>query len=172
MKTENTHPNLTKSLAPKPNKSRPKVLIAGILVLLLIVVGYVVWSQLPDTSAPIASTPPATQQTDAAQPAAIPVEDVVDSANNGDTLDENTDAQISDSRNILDAPLPETDSLAKEEIDRLNDEHQQLADQEKLAAEQVTMNKQLMDMKAEQIELLEQQIAQLEADKIATSATK
>lgn len=74
-----------------------------------------------------------------------------------------TDPIASDSEAILNAPLPETDSLAKEEIDRLEDTRKRLAEQEKLAAEQVAMNKQLTEMKAEQIELLEQQIAQIEA---------
>jgi uncharacterized small protein (DUF1192 family) len=79
-------------------------------------------------------------------------------------LSDPTNIQALDPKAILNAPLPETDSLAKEEIDRLEDERQRLAEQEKLAAEQLAMNKQLTDMKAEQIALLEQQIAELEAN--------
>ena len=73
---------------------------------------------------------------------------------------------------ILNAPLPKTESLAKEEIDLLEDKRKRFAEQEKLAAEQLAMNQQLTDMKAEQIALLEQQIAQLEADSAADAASK
>ena len=61
--------------------------------------------------------------------------------------------------------MPENDSLAKEEIDRLEDERQRLAEQEKLAAEQLAMNKQLTEMK-------EEQIAQLEAAESAKNSVK
>lgn len=50
-------------------------------------------------------------------------------------------------------PCRKNDSLAKEEIDRLEDERQRLAEQEKLVAEQLAMNKQLTEMKEEQIAL-------------------
>ena len=91
-----------------------------------------------------------------------------DTALNDNTgLADASNNQIPSPKTILNAPLPETDSLAKEEIDRLEDERKRLAEQEKLAAEQLAMNKKLTDMKAEQIALLEQQIAQLEAEEKA-----
>lgn len=181
MKSKKTRPILTKSSNPKPTKSSQKVLIAILLVLLLIVVGYLVWARsLSDASTPVTSVPSANEQTEAVQATSISIEDGIDSANSADNsteIDESAEitvAQISNmnTSTILNAPLPETDSLAKEEIDRLKDEQQRLAEQEKLAAEQVTMNKQLTDMKAEQIELLEQQIAQLEADELAKNSAK
>lgn len=171
MKSKKTRPILTKPLNPKPAKSHQKLLIATLLVLLLIVVGYLVWARsLPDASAPITNTPSATIPTEISQSASIPVENSADNADNSNAIDESiefADAENPKSNTILNAPIPETDSLAKEEIDRLEDEQQLLAEQEKLAAEQVTMNKQLTDMKADQIKLLEQQIAQLEADELA-----
>ena len=103
---------------------------------------------------------------------------VNDLESNDGTLDDSqaiaavTDTEAPDPEAILNAPLPETDSLAKEEIDRLEDESKRLAEQEKLATEQITMTKKLTDMKAEQIELLEQQIAQLEADTDAKTGAK
>ena len=81
-----------------------------------------------------------------------------------------TNANIPDPKAILKAPLPKTNSLAKEEIDRLEDERKRLAEQEKLAAEQIAMTKQLTELKAQEITLLEQQIAQLEADAAKTNA--
>lgn len=70
-------------------------------------------------------------------------------------------------KTILNAPLPETNSLAKEEIDRLEDERQRLKEQEDRVVEQLAMTKSLTQMKAEQIDLLEQQIAELEAKQAA-----
>lgn len=70
-------------------------------------------------------------------------------------------------KTILNAPLPETNSLAKEEIDRLEDERQRLKEQEERVVEQLAMTKSLTQMKAEQIDLLEQQIAELEAKQAA-----
>jgi hypothetical protein len=182
MKSKKTRPILSKSSNPTPTKSRQKLLIAILLVLLLIVVGYLVWARtLPDTSASITNTPSATIPTEVSQSPSIPVQDKIDRGDNADNSAasnesieglEASDVKIPSSNTILNAPLPETDSLAKEEIDRLEDEQQRLAEQEKLAAEQVAMNKQLTDMKAEQIKLLEQQIAQLEADELAKNTAK
>lgn len=185
MKSKKTRPISSKSSNSKPTKSRQKLLIATLLGLLLIVVGYLVWARsLPDASAPITNTPSTTTTTESSQSASIPVEDRIESIDSVDNADsssaidesikgiETADNKSPKSNTILNAPLPQTDSLAKEEIDRLEDEQQRLAEQEKLAAEQVTMNKQLTDMKAQQIKLLEQQIAQLEADELAKNTTK
>lgn len=170
MKNRKTRSTLSRPLKSKPNKSNKKVLIAIILLLILIVIGYLVSARsLPNDVMPTKSTPSTAEKTEAAQPASIPVEDASDDSGNiNDSV--GTDAETPEPDAILNAPLPETDSLAKEEIDRLEDERLRLAEQERLAAEQVAMNKKLTDMKAEQIELLEQQIAQLEADVSGTLA--
>ena len=94
---------------------------------------------------------------------------VIDDENQGSA--NITDSDISDAKAILEAPLPKTNSLAKEEIDRLEDERKRLAEQEKLAAEQIAMTKQLTELKAQEIALLEQQIAQLEADTAVKTTT-
>ncbi|MGP9637548.1 hypothetical protein, partial [Psychrobacter sp. AOP3-A1-26] len=132
----------------------------------------------PEVPKPVSksASPSMTEQTGAAQSASIPADNETNETNETNELENSevtadnsqavpmvTDPIASDSEAILNAPLPETDSLAKEEIDRLEDTRKRLAEQEKLAAEQVAMNKQLTEMKAEQIELLEQQIAQIEA---------
>jgi hypothetical protein len=74
---------------------------------------------------------------------------------------------IPDPKAIVNAKIPESESLAKEEIDRLEDERKRLAEQEKLAKEQLQLVADINQQKAAQIALLEQQIAQLEKDKAA-----
>ncbi|QOD12821.1 hypothetical protein IEE84_00395 [Psychrobacter sp. 28M-43] len=174
MKPDNIRPSSTHASKKKQTKSRQKILAILISVLLLIVIVYLIVGRSGTQSTLAiddATSVPVTKQ--------MQTESVTDSTsevsddsviNDGVLMDENSEAANNDNNAIpnptaiLDAPLPENNSLAKEEIDRLEDERQRLAEQEKLAAEQVAMNKQLTDMKAEQIALLEQQIAQLEAN--------
>ena len=160
---------LKKQPVKRPNKWWPIIILAALLI------GYLVWkNNSPDAEkAPIESTPPTADsiEQDSAEQADTT------SLDDGElTLDSDrsaiTNSQIPDPDAILNAPLPETDSLAKEEIDRLEDERQRLAEQEKLAAEQLAMNKQLTEMKEEQIALLEEQIAQLEAAESAKNSVK
>ena len=158
---------LKKQPVKRPNKWWPIIILAALLI------GYLVWkNNSPDAEkAPIESTPPTVVsiEQDSAEQANIPSLDSNDNISDDSQLtlesDDSaiTNSQIPDPDAILNAPLPENDSLAKEEIDRLEDERQRLAEQEKLAAEQLAMNKQLTEMKEEQIALLEEQIAQLEA---------
>jgi len=174
MKPENIRPSSIHTSKKKQTKSRQKILAVLISVLLLIVIVYLIVGRSGTQS-----TLPIDNATSALATDQSQTESVTDSTsevsddsviNDGVLIDENSGAANNDNNAIpnptaiLDAPLPENDSLAKEEIDRLEDERQRLAEQEKLAAEQVAMNKQLTDMKAEQIALLEQQIAQLEAN--------
>ena len=174
MKRENIRPLPTHASKKKSTKKRQKILAIFISVLLLIVIVYLIvgrsgtQSTLPvdnATSAPVieqTQTELVTESTSEVTDDSV-IDDGVLTDKNSEEGTDNSNA-IPNPTAILDAPLPENDSLAKEEIDRLEDERQRLAEQEKLAAEQVAMNKQLTDMKAEQIALLEQQIAQLEAN--------
>ena len=147
----------------------------GILLIVLLI-GYFVWKgTAPQSNQSSAENLPVTSEQDKpTQIASVPLEDDVRDVIN----DENqgraniTDSNISNPKAILEAPLPETDSLAKEEIDRLEDERKRLAEQEKLATEQVAMTKQLTELKAEEIALIEQHIAQLEADAAAKIKSK
>ncbi|CAN6959316.1 SPOR domain-containing protein [Psychrobacter okhotskensis] len=181
MKNKKQHPLLSKRAKAKAAKSRRKIWMAIILVLLFIIIGYLVWAQsVPETSKTDSSSPSIPEQTGPEPSATMPVENVLSEANNDDAIqnenaviDQNSDdadtrtdstIQVPKPAAILNAPLPKTDSLAKEEIDRLADESKRFAAQEKLAAEQLAMNKKLTEMKEEQIALIEQQIAQLEAE--------
>ena len=182
MKSKKTPPLSGKVSSKKPtnainsNKRRPKWWLA--IILLVIFIGYLVWkSTTPQSNQIAAENLPVTvtsEQTESTQSASVPLDDDVSTV----TTDENqdnaniTDSNIPDPTAILEAPLPETDSLAKEEIDRLEDERKRLAEQEKIAAEQIAMTKQLTELKAEEIELLEQQIAKLEANKDAKNTTE
>ena len=156
----------SKKKSTNTNKHRPKWWLA--IILLAIFIGYLVWkSTIPQSNQSAAENLPVTlEQNEPIQIASVPLEDDVSNV----ITDENQDSadmknsDILDPKAILEAPLPETNSLAKEEIDRVEDEGKRLAEQEKLAAEQVAMTKQLTELKAEEIALLEQQIAQLEAD--------
>ncbi|MDN3398562.1 hypothetical protein QL919_07470 [Psychrobacter sp. APC 3426] len=202
MKNKKNHPLLDKRLKGKAANSSRKIWIAIILALLFIAVAYGFWQQSePKTSEPISqsstSVPSMDEQTEVAQAAASTATEASQSAEAAMSHDTSTDDTTIDEGNnlvedseanaatsptpkiqvpsptaILNAPLPKNDSLAKEEIDRLEDERKRLAEQEKLAAEQLAMNKQLTDMKAEQIALLEQQIAQLEANNPAETAVE
>ena len=174
MNKKQIRPLPVKTLKKQPNKSRKKWL--PIIILAALLIGYLVWkNSLPDANtSPIESTPTPTEQNSAAQPATTSLDNnaLDTSASILDTDDASTDSQTPDPDAILNAPLPETDSLAKEEIDRLADERKRLAEQEKLAKEQVIMSKDLVDLNDERIKLLEQQIAQLEAAEGAKTSAK
>ncbi|WP_143505692.1 MULTISPECIES: hypothetical protein [unclassified Psychrobacter] len=165
------------TLSKTATSTRSKKLIMMALLSLAVVIAYFVWAR------PLSTTPtPIKETTTKTVPSQVDtLSKNVDSnsseaagvvkTNNPSSPTENTESietQVTDSEVILNAKLPETDTLAKEEVDRLEDERQRLIEQEKLAVEQVQMNKKLTDMKAEQIKLLEQQIAQLEAAQTTT----
>ncbi|MGM8885671.1 hypothetical protein ACS8FD_06985 [Psychrobacter sp. 1U2] len=176
-------------------KPRHKKWLVAILLLPIFIIGYLFWSQPSSdtTVTPMVAPPTVAQQNEAARSAEPNAEDSIIESNtssdnhnkaiedpiNDKITDENLSADkaraisqgtkvaIPSSKAIIDAPIPETDTLAKEEIDRLADERQRLKEQENIDAEQVEMTKSLTQMKAQQIELLEQQIAELEAEQAA-----
>ncbi|WP_201588949.1 hypothetical protein [Psychrobacter fozii] len=157
MKSQNMRPLSTKLSEESSTKSWKKWLL--VLILATLFIGYLIWkSALSDTSTSL----PVTKQIEATESISTPLNSVTSDLEDTD-VPVSSNNQSLDPDAILSAPLPETDSLAKEESDRLNDETNRLVEQEKLLAEQLAMNKQLADMKAEQITLVEQQIAQLEA---------
>ena len=152
-----------------------------LVVLVALLIGYLVWRSVLSDTAPVDATAPSTVEQADAKPIVsssvtgqindpelnerTPLNNEIVSEDSD--FDNNSTNQPIDPKLILDAPIPKTNSLAKEEIDRLEDERQRMAEQEELAAEQLAMNKKLTEMKAEQIALLEQQIAELEANETA-----
>lgn len=166
MNRKKVRPLDTESSEKTSAKFHQKWWLIALLAALLI--GYLIWKSIsPDTDTlPIKTSPSITAQTDVATSDSMPLDNMTNdtTSNESTTSSDTSNNHILDPDTVLNAPLPETDSLAKEEIDRLEDERQRLAEQEKLAAEQLAMNKQLTEMKAKQIALLEQQIAELEAN--------
>ncbi len=69
---------------------------------------------------------------------------------------------VPDAEKIINAEVPQDESLVKEELDKLADEEQRLEQQEKLLEKRLKMMDELTEKKEEQIKLLEKQIAQLE----------
>ena len=197
MTSKKPHSTFSKGKKHQSAKPRHKKWLVAILLLPILIIGYLFWSQPSSdtTVAPMVAPPTITQQSDAARsadPSTDPsAEDTIiesdtksdNNAINGSSNDSTTDENLSASKDnatenksnvaipsskaITDAPIPETDTLAKEEIDRLADEHQRLKEQENIDAEQIEMTKSLTQMKAQQIELLERQIAELEAEQAA-----
>lgn len=191
-----------RSTFSKGNKNQPakpnhRKWLVAILLLPILIVGYLFWSQPSSdtTVTPMVAPPTVSQQNEAARLADPSTESsaeatIIESDTSSDdnaiegsindiTTDENLSADntpasdqakkvaIPSSKAIISAPIPETDTLAKEEIDRLADERQRLKEQENIDTEQVEMTKSLTQMKAQQIELLERQIAELEAEQAA-----
>lgn len=185
MTAKNTPPranNIVKN--NKADGAQRKRLTIILLLLILAIVSYFAWSILkininaPDVvnqsvvDSKTVQTKPSSEtkvnlENTAESIAANSANASTDLTTNSSLADAETSNEALEAKAILESPLPETDSLAKEEIDRLEDEYQRLKEKEKLAAEQVEMNKKLTEMKAEQIALLEQQIAQLEAVKVS-----
>ena len=197
MTSKKPHSTFSKGKKHQSAKPRHKKWLVAVLLLPILIIGYLFWSQPSSdtTVAPMVAPPTITQQSDAARSADPSTEpsaedtiiesdtksdnNAINGSSNDSTTDENLSASkdnatenksnvaIPSSKAITDAPIPETDTLAKEEIDRLADEHQRLKEQENIDAEQIEMTKSLTQMKAQQIELLERQIAELEAEQAA-----
>lgn len=196
MTSKKPHPIFSKVKKPQSAKPRHKKWLVAILLLPILVIGYLFWSQpSSDTTVTPMVAPPSLDQQNAAARSADPSAEgtIIETDTSGDNYDDKviegsindniTDGNLSadrasttdkkskivipSSKAIIDAPLPETNTLAKEEIDRLADERQRLNEQESIDTEQVEMTKSLTEMKAQRIELLEQQIAELEAQQAA-----
>ncbi len=178
MTSKKRHPIFNKSKKNKKAKPRARKWLVALLLLPIFIVGYLISSQPSSDTivTPIANAPAIADEAKAPDPAIVEADSDIESEsaeinNAEDTpnaiLDNSQALETPNPEAILNAPLPQTNSLAKEEIDRLADEQRRLKEQEKMVAEQVAMTKSLTEMKDEQIELLERQIAELEAKQAA-----
>lgn len=166
------------------NQSPYRKWLVLVLVLPVFILGYLISSQPSSDTivTPVTHSPALADQVTTSETRSLETD--ADSAVNNSTVNnhETEDADKASTvapvdttqalktpspKTILNAPLPETNSLAKEEIDRLEDERQRLKEQEERVVEQLAMTKSLTQMKAEQIDLLEQQIAELETKQAA-----
>ena len=154
---------------PKSGINNSKPLLIVLACLLLAAIAYFLFKLLapPATVSPIRQTTPESQQT--TELANVAETTVTQPISSSDTAQDKSDLMvfdpdsIPDPDEILNAEIPANDSLAKEEIDRLNDEYSRLTEQEKLAKQQADIMADLTQKKEEQIKLLEKQIAQLQS---------
>ncbi|OOS70197.1 hypothetical protein [Acinetobacter pittii] len=84
----------------------------------------------------------------------------VDPLPSSEPLAENASSQQLVSENVLKEPVPVQESLAKEEVSKLEDVHRQLKDQEATLKAQHADADQLTKLKEEQVKLLEAQLKQ------------
>ena len=181
--TKTSLPISTRPSLPRQQRGNttPTVLLMVLAVVALLAIGYLL-VQLFSTSTTVehsqqgpvfSSKPIATSATNAAATTAETADagELVNKATGtGANIDNSnlagfTNSSIPDPKAIINAKIPESESLAKEEIDRLEDERKRLVEQEKLAKEQLQLVADINQRKAAQIALLEQQIAELEKDK-------
>ncbi|MDO5768733.1 MAG: hypothetical protein Q4P13_04455 [Psychrobacter sp.] len=159
---------------PKP-QNNAKPLLLGLAFLTLAALAYFLFKLLapPATVSPIRQIASERQQT--TESAKVSETTTAQPLSTSDSAQDKSDLMIfdpdsiPDPNEILNAELPANDSLAKEEIDRLNDEHDRLIAQEKLAKQQADLMAELTQKKEEQIKLLEKQIDQLQSSQNGTN---
>ncbi len=141
---------------PVDQRNNPKLLvgiIGGLTVLIAVFLAYQWLSSSAETNT-------AHQEELAAAPAkpavATPVS--TESESSAPAVETETIKLVED--DLLDAPVPENASLAKEEIAKLDDIQQQLNEQETALKQQHGDADKLIKLKEEQIKLLEAQLAQ------------
>lgn len=123
--------------APQPKKSnRWMILIAVVVIASLVGIfaSYIIQQRQANPESP--ATSPETPQTPVSTQVAPP-----QPATDSIAIDSSADAAI------LTAPMPESDTLAREEMDRLQDEYSQLTEQKELLKQQITDSNKLIEMK-------------------------
>ena len=155
-----------------------------VLPLLLVIAGLWYWfnrepSQAPAESTTVASVPAAsnamaqahdstdTAETSAAATASAPVQTMIVPRTAEQVPQVANGINLITPEEILAPELPQDPTLAKEELDRLEEQSSQLADQQAMMNEQLDMMHELSSKKAERIQLLEQRIAELERQQAA-----
>lgn len=158
------------------------------LPLLLVIAGLWYWfnrepSQAPAEPTTVASVPVAapaasnaraqahdstdTAETSAAATASAPVQTMIVPRTAEQVPQVANGINLITPEEILAPELPQDPTLAKEELDRLDEQSSQLADQQAMMNEQLDMMHELSSKKAERIQLLEQRIAELERQQAA-----
>ena len=151
-----------KPKAPKGDAGNSNLLkyivLAALAAILLLVLAYWLNNQ-GNTPTPAPAPAPVVQPAPEPTPEAAPQsEDATSFLPQGEAEQIDVDA-------ILNAEVPQDETLIKEEIDRLHDKDTQLAEQAKILDEQLGGIEKLSQAQEEQIKLLEEQIKLLEAQK-------
>lgn len=127
---------------PQPSKPNRWMILIAIVIIVSIVgitLSYVISQKKTDETAATPAQPVAQAMTAVAKPSIQPV---AASISNDDTPS-NT---LVDST-LLNAPMPQDEALAREEVDRLKDQQSQLLEQKALLQQQLQDAKQLIELK-------------------------
>ena len=138
-------------LQRKQNSKLLWILIGGLSILVVLFFAAQWFLKKTESSAPLVDPQPVSTP---AKPK--PAEPLPSS----EPLAENASSQQLVSENVLKEPVPAQESLAKEEVSKLEDIHRQLKDQEATLKAQHADADQLTKLKEEQVKLLEAQLKQ------------
>ncbi|PTV49093.1 hypothetical protein [Acinetobacter pittii] len=140
-------------LQRKQNSKLLWILIGGLSILVVLFFAAQWFFKKTESSAPLVDP----QSISTPAPAKLKPTDPLPSS---EPLAENASSQQLVSENVLKEPVPAQESLAKEEVSKLEDIHHQLKDQEATLKAQHADADQLTKLKEEQIKLLEAQLKQ------------
>lgn len=138
-------------LQRKQNSKLLWILIGGLSILVVLFFAAQWFFKKTESSAPLVDPQPVSTSAPAKP---------VDPLTSSEPLAENASSQQLVSENVLKEPIPAQESLAKEEVSKLEDIHRQLKDQEATLKAQHADADQLTKLKEEQVKLLEAQLKQ------------
>ncbi|OTS51062.1 hypothetical protein [Acinetobacter pittii] len=138
-------------LQRKQNSKLLWILIGGLSILVVLFFAAQWFFKKTESSAPLVDPQPVSTSAPAKP---------VDPLPSSEPLAENASSQQLISENVLKEPVPAQESLAKEEVSKLEDIHRQLKDQEATLKAQHSDADQLTKLKEEQVKLLEAQLKQ------------
>ncbi|AUM28490.1 hypothetical protein [Acinetobacter pittii] len=141
------------ALQRKQNSKLLWILIGGLSILVVLFFAAQWFFKKTESSAPLVDPQPVSTPAPAKPKSAEPLP-------SSEPLAENASTQQLVSENVLKEPVPAQDSLAKEEVSKLEDIHRQLKDQEATLKAQHADADQLTKLKEEQVKLLEAQLKQ------------
>lgn len=138
-------------LQRKQNSKLLWILIGGLSILVVLFFAAQWFFKKTESSAPLVDPQPVSTSAPAKP---------VDPLPSSEPLAENASSQQLVSENVLKEPVPAQESLAKEEVSKLEDIHRQLKNQEATLKAQHSDADQLTKLKEEQVKLLEAQLKQ------------
>lgn len=140
-------------LQRKQNSKLLWILIGGLSILVVLFFAAQWFLKKTESSAPLVDPQPVSTPAPTKPKSAEPLP-------SSEPLAENASSQQLVSENVLKEPVPAQESLAKEEVSKLEDIHRQLKDQEATLKAQHADADQLSKLKEEQVKLLEAQLKQ------------
>lgn len=140
-------------LQRKQNSKLLWILIGRLSILVVLFFAAQWFFKKTESSAPLVDPQPVSTPAPAKPKPAEPLP-------SSEPLAENASSQQLVSENVLKEPVPAQESLAKEEVSKLEDIHRQLKDQEATLKAQHADADQLTKLKEEQVKLLEAQLKQ------------